>query len=269
MSASLLAPYEVQAYNVAHASENKIHDDTVALRLGFSGGLVPGVEVFVYASHFPVTLWGRDWLTRGTMSIRLMKPLYDGKRAVVTAAETDAGLDFQVESDGALCATGSASLPPEAPATPDLSAFPLVSVRDPRPPASVDALPPGAFLCTNPLDVTPGYASDYLHDAREGIALYADEAIVHPGIMLRMCNWTLSHNVLMGAWIHMGSTVQNLAPAAVGDALTGRARIVANYERKGHKMVDLDVLVIANGRTPIARVAHTAIYLPRQLAEAS
>jgi hypothetical protein len=32
--------------------------------------------------------------------------------------------------------------------------------------------------------------------------------------------------------------------------------------------VVLDALVVANGTTPIARVEHTAIYLPRQVAAA-
>jgi hypothetical protein len=32
--------------------------------------------------------------------------------------------------------------------------------------------------------------------------------------------------------------------------------------------VELDVLVFANGQTPIARIDHVAIYRPRQVAEA-
>ena len=43
--------YSVEAYNISHASENKIHDDAVAQKLGFSGGLVPGVEVYGYMTH--------------------------------------------------------------------------------------------------------------------------------------------------------------------------------------------------------------------------
>ena len=38
---SVTAPYKVQAYNTARDSENKMHDDTVARRYGFTGGLVP------------------------------------------------------------------------------------------------------------------------------------------------------------------------------------------------------------------------------------
>ena len=37
---------------------------------------------------------------------------------------------------------------------------------------------------------------------------------------------------------------------------------------KGHKFVVLDALVVANNTTPIARIEHTAIYLPRQVAAA-
>ena len=44
MTAAALSPYRVEAFNTAKASENKIHDDDVARRFGFGGGLVPGVD---------------------------------------------------------------------------------------------------------------------------------------------------------------------------------------------------------------------------------
>jgi hypothetical protein len=40
--------------------------------------------------------------------------------------------------------------------------------------------------------------------------------------------------------------------------------VTGNDVRKGHKFVDLDLLVRADG-IPVARIAHTAIYRPRQL----
>jgi acyl dehydratase len=68
---------------------------------------------------------------------------------------------------------------------------------------------------------------------------------------------------VLGPWIHVGSTVDHFAAVRIGDELTVRAKVTANYERKGHRFVELDGVVVANGRTPIARVAHTAIYRPR------
>jgi hypothetical protein len=41
--------------------------------------------------------------------------------------------------------------------------------------------------------------------------------------------------------------------------------VTANYDRKGHRLVDLDCLLLA-GERPVAHVAHTAIYKLRHLA---
>jgi len=68
--------------------------------------------------------------------------------------------------------------------------------------------------------------------------------------------------------MHVGSKLQHFAAAHIGDELSVRSRITANYEHKGHRFVDVDVLVLANRTTPIAPIAHTAIWLPRQLAAA-
>jgi hypothetical protein len=92
-----------------------MHDDSVARRFGFQGGLVPGVDVFAYMTHMPVAKWGRAFLERGLMDGRFFKPVYDGEIAVVTAEETDGGLAIKVESRGELCATGTASMPSDTP----------------------------------------------------------------------------------------------------------------------------------------------------------
>src|SRR5262245_35336470 len=102
--------YRVSAYNTSKESENKIHDDTVARRYGFSGGLVPGVDVMAYMMHLPVATWGRDFLERGLIDARFVKPVYDGEQAEVRSEERDGALAIEVFSRGDLCATGSASL---------------------------------------------------------------------------------------------------------------------------------------------------------------
>jgi len=118
MTSPPLGPYRVPAYNTAHDSENKIHDDSVARRFGFGGGLVPGVDVYGYMTHLPVLRWGRAWLERGTAECRFYKPVYDGDIASVTASEVDGGLDISLESRGEICAAGRATLPDSQPASP-------------------------------------------------------------------------------------------------------------------------------------------------------
>src|SRR5579872_4456783 len=128
MSADYLGPYRVTAFNTAHDSENKIHDDATARRFGFGGGLVPGVDVYGYMSHLPVTRWGRAWLERGSAECRFLKPVYDGDTATVTARDDSGVLEITVESRGEVCATGRAMLPATLPA-PSLGEFHNVPQR--------------------------------------------------------------------------------------------------------------------------------------------
>ena len=128
--------HEVEAYNLSHASENKIHDDTVAGKLGFEGGLVPGVEVFAYTAHVPVAYYGIEFLERGRLEARFAKPVYDGRRARVIGAVEGDGLALRVESEGQLCATGHASMPaqPAPSPAPSSYAFAMPPSENMRPP---------------------------------------------------------------------------------------------------------------------------------------
>jgi acyl dehydratase len=267
MTAAALSPYRVEAFNTAKASENKIHDDAVARRFGFGGGLLPGVDVYAYMAHQPVAHWGRVWLERGTAECRFQKPVYDGDIATVTATETAQGLDLCVESHGEICATGRAVLPAQSAVQPEPFAEPPLPPAD-RPPASETALAVGTLLGIRPLPITRDLVAQCVADLRETETLYLKEGLAHPVIIARTGNWALNHNVLLGPWMHVGSKLQHFAVAHIGDELSVRARITGNYEHKGHRFVDADVLVLANRATAIARIAHTAIWLPRQLAAA-
>jgi acyl dehydratase len=263
----MVAVYRVEAFNTAKESENKIHDDTVAAKFGFVGGLVPGVDVYAYMTHQAVAKWGLAWLERGSLECRFGKPVYDGEVAEVAADEIEGGISLSVTSRGESCALGMASLL-EAEAAPSLSAYPLSPVPEHRGPASETTLPQGGWLASRTVSCTPEFVRQYLADVREASPLYAERGLVHPGTVLRLCNYVLSSNAVLGPWIHVGSKVRNFAPARVGDDLVARARVVSNHVHKGHKFVVLDALVVANGTTAIAQVEHTAIYLPRQVAAA-
>ncbi|MBN8871285.1 MAG: hypothetical protein J0H67_00465 [Rhodospirillales bacterium] len=265
---SALPPYRVSAYNTAKASENKIHDDATAQKFGFKGGFVGGVNVYGYMTHLPVQRWGRAWLERGTGEARFAKPVYENAIAEVTATGDGEALLLQVESEGVLCASGRAALPATAPRI-SLQDYQAVAPRATRAPADERSLAVGDWIGMTPLHVTAEMQAQDLADLRETDPLYRAESLVHPGVILRTCNWALTHNVILPAWIHMGSVVQNLGLARVDDTLTVRARVTRNYESKGHKWVELDALVVANETTPIAQVMHSAIYRPRQLAQAA
>jgi hypothetical protein len=268
MLQSTLGPYTVKAFNTAKQSQNKIHDDQVAQRFGFKGGLVPGVEVYAYMTHLPVALWGRAWLERGTACCRLSKPVYDGDAVAVSATRSADGLDLQLKAHGEICATGRALLPLGTQTVP--AAFGTAPVpSDPppeRPPAEPATLPVGHWFAIHPFRVGSEEAQQYLDDVGETLPLYGEEGLVHPGTLLHVGNWALRHNVELGPWMHVGSRIQHFTAAHIGDELSAKALVTENYEHKGHLFVVLDVLVYANSTIPIARIAHTAIYRPRQLA---
>jgi len=259
-----LPPYQVEAYNTAKVSENKIHDDAVAKQFGFGGGLVPGVDVYAYMTHQPVMRWGREWLERGTAECRFSKPTYDGDLVTVSATEDADGMAIEVAARGITCATGRAALPAAA-TPPALADFVKVPERETRPPADFNSLAIGQWLGIVPIEATPELAAEYLRDVRETAPIYAAEGLLHPVVTLRMCNFALTRNVVFGPWMHVGSKIRNFAAAKIGDSLGVRARVTGNYDHKGHLFVDLDALVIANETQPVARVEHISIYRPRQV----
>jgi hypothetical protein len=146
--------------------------------------------------------------------------------------------------------------------------FRQVPQRRERPPADEVSLPVDSWLGLDPYPITLEMAARYLADSHESAAIYAEQGLVHPRDILRSGNFLISRNVLLGPWIHTGSRVQHLRAVPVGNTLLARARITGNYEHKGHRFVEIDALVLTQEHIPVARIAHTAIYRPRQVAAA-
>ena len=254
-----MKPYAVVACNTATASANKIHDDAVARRFGFRGGLVPGVDVYAYLCHPPAAAWGRAWVEHGTMRARFHRPVYDGHEVRITPHD-DGRLELR-DGDGELCAEATAALGEPLP-PPDPGRWPDVAQALEPPPASPEVLVPGTAFGLAPHGFHADRHREYLSDVREPLDLYRDEGIAHPGWLLRDANYVLSANVRLGPWIHVESVVQHHAAVTDGAEVTARAIVEDEWEHKGHRFVRLDVLHLADGR-PAARTTHTAIYRPR------
>jgi hypothetical protein len=265
-------PYEVLAHNTATQSDNKIHDDEVARRFGFTGGLVPGVDVYAYLTHLPASTWGLEWLERGTMRGRFHTPVYEGDRVTVEVTSHDESDDGPVvalelrSSSGDLCAVGEASLPTAALEAPAASLWTDVAQATKPPPASPLSLVVGSAFGLGAHGFHVAKAGEYLDDVRETLPLYRDEGIAHPGWLLRDANYVLSANVRLGPWIHVESVTQHHLAVRDGAMVQTRALVTREWEHKGHRFVELDVAVLADGAVA-HRVRHTAIYQPRQVAE--
>ncbi len=259
--------YRVQARNTAIDSENRIHRDDTAREYGFRGGLVPGVDVYAYLTHPPAVSWGLDWLMHGTIAARFLQPVYDGVRVAIVATPDEPERELQLElldPAGDLCASADAALPVVRIAPPTIDELPTAPLPTIRPTASASSLAVGTVLGSLDVGFRADRAEEYLGDIGEQATIYRTEAIAHPGWLLRMANAILVANVELGPWIHVSSSATHFGLVHDGQRVQTHAVVVDEYERKGHRFVELDVVMVADSEYPVLRVRHTAIYEPRR-----
>jgi acyl dehydratase len=249
--------YEVPARNTATASENKIHDDTVARQYGFGGGLVPGVAVIAYMTRAPLERWGESWLEHGWMKTRLLSPVYDGETVTVEMDGSDA-LRL-LNPAGETGATGTAGVHDQSQSPPDANEVPSAPLPDSRPPASAQALTSGTVLGTIEAGFRADRAEEYLSSIGDDSDVYRKLGVAHPGWLLQWANSALVANVRLGPWIHVESDLTTFRLVTDGQTVATRAKVTDAFDRKGHKFVTLDVLMLADGK-PAMRVRHVAIW---------
>ncbi len=273
------------AVNSVPDSENRMHGDE-ARRYGFSGGLVPGVDVLGYLAHEAVDRWGAGWLGRGRLQGRLVAPVYDGETVEVrtvpaepdsTAADSAPDSAADSAADGA--AADSSVVGPDtqlraqarlallvagaSPPVTDLAAIPAAATPDPedRPAASASSLAPGTVLATQHAGFHADLAPPYLDMLSEFHPAFRQEGLAHPSWLLIFANWALAATVRLGPWIHVSSDAWFLAPVRDGERVEVRGRVRDCFERKGHEMVDMDIVYLV-GADPVAYVDHRAIWQP-------
>ena len=238
-------PYDAVAVNLDPQADNRIHDDEVARQYGFAGALVPGVELFALATAPFVHAWGEAFLSAGRLDVRFRKPVYDGERVRVT------GVDALLLTgpDGTVRSTGSVSPPAPQPAVPDRE---VVALPDRLAPEPV----PGPFGTVVQV-AEPAACADYVRVVGDRSPLY--DELLHPGLVLRLVNLALMSNVELGAWVHTASDCRFLGLARPGERLEVRSEVTDVFERRGHRLVRYDALVLGPGG-PVARVDHEAIW---------
>lgn len=256
------------AFNTATESENKIHDDAVASRFGFTGGLVPGVDVFAYLAHAPMAAWGLDWLSGGHMRARFHKPVYDGDAATVTAApDGPDAMTLACEARGVLCADGLARRRGDK--APDrLLPATEMPAEALRPRASMESLKAGMTLGALRERYAREAGLEHIAAVRDDADLYDGGRIANAAWLLRRANYVLAGNVRLGPWIHVESAIDMHSVLEDGEELETRAVVAGNTEARGHLIVTLDVQMLS-GERPVMTCRHVAIYEPRQVRERS
>jgi acyl dehydratase len=261
----ILPAHEVVAFNTATSSENRIHDDAVAARLGFAGGLVPGVDVYAYLCRPAIEQWGAAFCSSSRVYLRLDGPVYDGDRVEVRSTIDGNGvMRAEAHTTNGLRARIEAALTDDPPAPPLTAGAPLPAMAA-RPPASPDTLAAGTVLGSLTATCTPDELAAYLTDVRDETSPVAGLGLVHPGWLLRPANHLLSSNVVLGPWMHVESLIHHHRPVLAGEKLSVQGHVRDSYERKGHRFVVIDAVLLGPDSSVRCAIEHTAIFEPRQL----
>jgi hypothetical protein len=235
--------FRIRAHNTAPDSENKIHDDAVAVKYGFREALVPGVAVYGYMIPAILERFGRDWLERGAVAFRLHLPCYEGNTVV---SRCDGSVVTAENENGSLYASGMVSMDEKSDGEPEVfPSYPLPE-KERRPVASSRTIVPGlplGSLC-QPLNA-------------------ADDVAI-PERLLSLANEILVRNFRMSPWIHAGSEVRHYRQAKCGQEIAVSGVIQECFERKGRKFAVAGIAMSTDddgrGSQLVATVRHTFIY---------
>ncbi|MEE8554292.1 MAG: hypothetical protein V3T00_00435 [bacterium] len=260
--------YAVRARNIRINTENEIHDDAGARRLGYAGGLVSGVTVYAYLTR-PVAEWfGADFLA-GTLSrSAFFAPVYEGDELWIEAEpgdlETGIALRARKES-GEEVAYLKISRPA---ALPEPRAVPQSFAREgeARPAFSWEAVVPGEPFRSFRWHPTAEENRAWCESVADDSPLYTADGggFMHPGCVLQQANRTVGNQFLMTPWIHVSSHVAVHRALRAGDAVEVRAVPREKWEKNGHRYGLLDVAMSVDG-APAWCVEHKVIFQPAGL----
>ena len=250
--------YKVIAENHAHSSENRIHNDDVAARLGFRGALVPGVAVYGYMTHPLVERLGSQWLSHHATSVRFLKPAYEGDELrIELKTQDDTHEATCVGPRDELLAVLHSRVAPELQTAPKPAVFARAPVVHERPEIAWDTID-----CERPLsawqwDANVDENAEYTSHVADFQTVYKD--YIHPHWALATANRVLVREYVMPAWIHVRSEIEQYRPFKVGMQINVQAAPMEKWKKRGHEFVRLAIHYEDN-EGPLSVVQHTAIF---------
>lgn len=257
---------QILALNDAQTSENRIHSDDVALKYGFAGALVSGVNVFGYLSQPLVRAYGVDWLSRGILDVIFLKPAYQDDLLTIQTenvggnAQARNHLTSAFNESGKQIAKLESWSPAELPPINKLASAVGVQQGSERLEISWELI--------NINQPAPVYAwqpseQDNMEKVvaqRDQTALYlSDSGLIHPCTLLDACNKALMRMFILPAWIHTGSRVCLRKALRVGQVIEVHMTPIEKWERKGHQFIKLYIAMWTDGEVAV-EVEHTAIF---------
>jgi acyl dehydratase len=244
-------------------NQDSIHDDVVAQKHGFRSAPVPASIVYEPLCRLSYAQWGLDWVRRGFLEVRFLKPVFDADQ-LTAIIEADGMADIarvHVKNDvGSICAEGQAGLGGEAQL--NMGAYDVLPL--PKVPAELGAECTGPLLLgSEQMTTSPTAATESVMRFQPLWEQYADPTVLSPVLFQSLSIRDMLQSLHFASPAIIVSTrTSHQGPATPGETLASAGSVVRNYESKGNLCIDTDQLVTAGGR-PVAWVQRTTIYRRR------
>jgi acyl dehydratase len=246
--------------------KGSIHDDAVGRARGYKAALVPGAFVYGHISRVAIEAWGIAWAERGAMCARFRRPVYNGDRLTIIAAELDGGPEMRraevraANDDAEEVATGWIGLPDRPKPKPDLGDFELLPRPQVPPAVAAGELSAGIPITTVDRILTEADFHASLSAFGETHPLYADPGFVHAGCLMRLAMGDTNNSFKFPSPVVLTSAeAQHFAPVYPGQRMATVGRIVATELRNGKHYFDSEEVMTADG-APVAAFSRRSIY---------
>lgn len=241
------------------SGDASIHEDGTARDYGYSGALIPGIDIGAWLMELLCDLWGLAWIERGTIELKNSRPVYDTQEIVLRVIPEGGKAALEVTSaQGEMLARGSATLP-DAPLEVDAADYPFRPFDAPLKKAEPGGLTVGQPLGGSRVVVDRAYLGPLLDRAMAKNPLLAGDR-VHPLALQQSSTWdSIGSFDYATPGMHVWGEAIHLRPVQVGAELSSAGRIIDLWERKGNHYMRTEQLVYADG-APAALMRRDVIY---------
>ncbi len=231
-----LAPWSVDAVNLAEHANNPIHTDAGGKAAGFAGALVAGVTTYVYLTRPPAEAWGLDWVANGGGEVRFFAPVLDRDRVVCVPTVGDDGETVIKATVG------------------DETRAQMTVVEDSGPvgePRAGDALEPYSFELRGRYDNRGTVVGDDLE-------LYDREGIVHPAVWPSLANVVMHEQLARGSWIHTRSRIRHHAVGPLGATAVLHSTLIERFDTRSGERAIVDMVFTIDDEV-VVEIEHEAL----------
>jgi len=236
-----------------------VHEDSVAKAQGYKAALIPGAFVYDYVTRLGLKLWGLNWMSHGSITVRFRRPVYDGDILTVTASPS-VGDAVEVtvtnaEGDRVVVGTMSAGHSITAPTPADMTFVPM---PDSKATLSVADIVPGLRFFTTERIVDDNVLNMSRMAMGNALSAFVDNQIAHPGCMVRLTMFDVLNSYKFPlAPVFTSVETQNFAALKAGSVVSTSAHITNVFERNGKIFFESEEFLVADRSTVVARHLRT------------